>query len=209
LAVTDLKEAHRLLAPLLGSGVAPVLFAVALLCSGQSSTISGTLAGQIVMEGFVQIRLRPALRRLLTRGLAIVPALIVLALAGEGGVMPLLIASQVVLSLQLPFAIVPLIKLTNSSLIMRERANSIPIRMLAGACALAISVANAALIIRTIAELRQPAPLLAAALTILACAGLGLLCIVCCVPLRSRAAAVSSDAPPPLGTAGFGEEPAH
>jgi manganese transport protein len=113
-AVTDLRDAHRLLENLLGSRVAPVAFAIALICAGQSSTITGTLAGQITMEGFLDIRLRPWLRRLMTRLLAIVPAVVVINAMGEGSAMPLLIFSQVVLSLQLPFAVIPLIKFTSS-----------------------------------------------------------------------------------------------
>ena len=111
--VTEIQEAHRLLSPMLGTGIASTLFAVALLTSGQSSTLTATLAGQIVMEGFVEIRLRPWVRRLLTRALAIVPAFAVATWFGEGGVAKLLIASQVVLSLQLPFAVVPLLRFTS------------------------------------------------------------------------------------------------
>jgi manganese transport protein len=111
--VAEIQDAHRLLQPLLGAHVAPIAFAVALIASGQSSTITGTLAGQIVMEGFVRIRLRPIVRRMLTRGLAIVPAVIAIALYGERGTGELLILSQVVLSLQLSFAVIPLIHLVS------------------------------------------------------------------------------------------------
>jgi manganese transport protein len=111
--VTEIQQAFLLLAPLMGTLVAAKLFAVALFASGQSSTLTGTLAGQIIMEGFLNIRVRPWLRRLVTRSLAIVPAFIVIWLAGSGGTLKLLILSQVVLSLQLPFAIVPLINFTN------------------------------------------------------------------------------------------------
>ncbi|MES2849644.1 MAG: Nramp family divalent metal transporter [Bacteroidota bacterium] len=107
--VGEIKEAHRLLAPLLGNGLAPILFAVALIAAGQSSTITGTLAGQIVMEGYLQLRINPWARRLLTRLLAIIPALIVIIIYGEQRVDALLVLSQVVLSLQLGFAIIPLI----------------------------------------------------------------------------------------------------
>ncbi len=107
--VGEIKEAHRLLAPLLGNGLAPILFAVALIAAGQSSTITGTLAGQIVMEGYLQLRINPWARRLLTRLLAIIPALIVILIYGEERVDALLVMSQVVLSLQLGFAIIPLI----------------------------------------------------------------------------------------------------
>ncbi len=107
--VGEIKEAHQLLAPLLGNKIAPVLFAIALIAAGQSSTITGTLAGQIVMEGYLQLRINPWARRLLTRLLAIVPALIVILIYGEDEVDSLLVLSQVILSLQLGFAIIPLI----------------------------------------------------------------------------------------------------
>lgn len=107
--VAEIEDAHRLLAPALGTALAPVLFAVALLASGLNSTVTATLSGQIVMEGFVQLRMKPWARRLLTRSLAIIPAVIVSVIYGERGTGELLVLSQVVLSLQLPFAIVPLI----------------------------------------------------------------------------------------------------
>jgi manganese transport protein len=120
--VATLEEAHALLEPLLGSHLAPLAFAIALLAAGQSSTITGTLAGQIVMEGFIRLRLRPVLRRLLTRSLAIVPAVVVIVWQGEAGVDPLLILSQVILSLQLSFAIVPLVHFTSDRRRMAEFA---------------------------------------------------------------------------------------
>jgi manganese transport protein len=107
--VSQLGQAYELLAPALGVGAASTLFAVALLASGQNSTITGTLAGQIVMEGFLNLRIRPWLRRMITRLIAIVPAMVVAALYGAGGTMKLLILSQVILSLQLPFAVIPLL----------------------------------------------------------------------------------------------------
>ncbi len=107
--VAELKEAHKLLAPLLGTKIAPILFAVALIAAGQSSTITGTLAGQIVMEGYLNLRINPLVRRLITRLLAIVPAVIIILIAGEDKVDSLLVFSQVILSLQLGFAIIPLI----------------------------------------------------------------------------------------------------
>jgi manganese transport protein len=113
-SVADLGDAHQLLTPLLGTSAAGILFAVALLCSGQNATLTGTLAGQIVMEGFVNIRLRPWLRRLITRLVAIVPAVIVVSLYGERGTGALLILSQVILSLQLPFAVFPLVSFTSN-----------------------------------------------------------------------------------------------
>ena len=111
--VADIGDAYKLLTPLLGTTAASVLFAIALLCSGQNATLTGTLAGQIVMEGFIDLRLRPWLRRLITRAVAIVPAIIVVLLYGERGTGPLLILSQVVLSLQLPFAVFPLVLFTS------------------------------------------------------------------------------------------------
>src|SRR5215831_8335222 len=112
-SVADINDAYKLLEPLLGTKAASVLFAVALLCSGQNATLTGTLAGQIVMEGFINLRLRPWLRRLITRLGAIVPAVIVVSLYGERGTGPLIILSQVILSLQLPFAVFPLVMFTS------------------------------------------------------------------------------------------------
>ena len=110
--VADITDAYQLLSPLLGTRLASVLFAVALLLSGQNATLTGTLAGQIVMEGFLNLRLRPWLRRLITRLVAIVPAIVVIMLYGERGAGALLILSQVILSLQLPFAVFPLVTFT-------------------------------------------------------------------------------------------------
>ena len=118
--VADISDAYLLLAPLLGTSLASTLFAVALLFSGQNATLTGTLAGQIVMEGFLNIRLRPWLRRLITRLIAIVPALITVALYGERGSGALLILSQVILSLQLPFAVFPLVLFTGDRRKMGE-----------------------------------------------------------------------------------------
>jgi len=110
--VAELEQVHSFLAPLLGSGIAPTLFAIALLCCGLNSTVTATLAGQIVMEGFIDIRLPPWLRRLTTRAIAIIPAAVVTIWYGEKGTAQLLILSQVILGLQLPFAIVPLVMFT-------------------------------------------------------------------------------------------------
>jgi manganese transport protein len=118
--VAELDQVHSFLEPLLGSKWAPTLFAVALLCCGLSSTVTATLSGQIVMEGFINIKLKPWLRRLTTRMVAIVPAALVTIYAGEKGTAQLLIFSQVVLSLQLPFAIVPLVMFTASNAKMGE-----------------------------------------------------------------------------------------
>lgn len=118
--VIEIGEAHRLLTPALGTAVASTAFAVALLASGQNSAVTATLAGQIVMEGFLSIRLPPALRRMVTRGLALIPALFVTAAYGEKATAQLLVLSQVILSAQLPFAVVPLVKFTSDRLKMGE-----------------------------------------------------------------------------------------
>lgn len=121
--VATLEEAHLLLIPLLGSG-ASILFAVSLLAAGQNSTLTGTLAGQIVMEGFMKFKIRPVIRRIITRLLAIVPAVIVVAIGGDNSANDLLIISQVVLSVALPFAIFPLVHITSSKSKMGVHANS-------------------------------------------------------------------------------------
>ncbi len=121
--VADIGQAYTLLTPVLGASFASILFAVALLCSGQNSTLTGTLAGQIVMEGFIHLRVKPWLRRLITRGLAIVPAAVVIGVMGDKAVTSLLILSQVILSFQLPFAIIPLIHFTSDRKKMGEFAN--------------------------------------------------------------------------------------
>jgi manganese transport protein len=128
--VTEIQQAHQLLAPLLGTTAAGVVFAVALLCSGQSSTITGTMAGQIVMEGFLNFRVQPWLRRFLTRSLAVAPAAFVIYFAGERSTYKLIILSQVVLSLQLPFAVIPLIQFTSDRGRMGEFANKLWVRIL-------------------------------------------------------------------------------
>ena len=126
--VTEIEQAYELLTPLMGTVVAAKLFGVALLASGQSSTLTGTMAGQIVMEGFLNIRVRPWLRRLVTRAIAIVPACVAISLAGSEGTLQLLVLSQVVLNLQLPFAIIPLLQFTNDRNRMGEFASGWKIR---------------------------------------------------------------------------------
>jgi len=144
--VTEIQQAHGLLEPLLGNRIAPIFFGVALLAAGQSSTLTGTLAGQIIMEGFVQIRLRPWVRRLLTRSLALIPAVIVISLAGDGGTYKLLILSQVILSLQLPFAVMPLIHFTGDKSKMGAFASRSWVKILAWATAGIIVVLNGRLV---------------------------------------------------------------
>jgi manganese transport protein len=129
--VTEIQQAHVLLVPLLGTSMAGVLFAVALLCSGQSSTLTGTMAGQVVMEGFVNIRVRPWLRRLITRTMAVVPAALTIYFAGDKATLGLLLLSQAILSMQLPFAIVPLIHFTSDRARMGSFANAAWVRWLA------------------------------------------------------------------------------
>ena len=148
--VGSLLEAHRLLSPLLGSSLAPILFAVALLCAGQASTVTGTLAGQIVMEGFLRVRVRPWLRRVVSRGLAIVPAVIVIVLQGERGVDQLLVLSQVALSLQLSFAVIPLVTFTSDRRYMGEFVNPWWVRGLATITTLVILGLNGKLALETI-----------------------------------------------------------
>ena len=139
--VAEIQDAFKLLTPLLGGG-ASVVFAMALLASGQNSTITGTLAGQIVMEGFLNIRLRPWLRRLITRGIAIVPAVVVALMYGEGGTAKLLVLSQVILSMQLSFAVFPLVAFTSDKLKMGELVNPAWLKVLAYAVALTIAALN-------------------------------------------------------------------
>ncbi len=145
--VESLEEAHRLLNPLLGSAAASALFGCALLAAGQSSALTTTLAGQIVMEGFTKIRLAPWLRRLVTRSLAIVPAVIVTWSYGESATSKLLVLSQVILTLQLPFTVFPLLKLTADRKLMGAFANTRTMNGLAGAIALAITGAGLFLLI--------------------------------------------------------------
>jgi len=140
--VADIADAYQLLSPLLGTTAASVLFAVALLCSGQNATLTGTLAGQIVMEGFINLRLRPWLRRLITRLIAIIPAILVVVLYGDRGTGPLLILSQVVLSLQLPFAVFPLVMFTSDPAKMGEFANPGWVKALAWVVAFVIAGLN-------------------------------------------------------------------
>lgn len=140
--VAEIQEAYQLLSPVLQVPIASTLFAIALLASGQNSTLTGTLAGQIVMEGFLDIRLRPWVRRLLTRLTALIPAIICVILYGERGMAHLLIFSQVLLSLQLGFAIIPLVLFTNDKKKMGYFANSIGIKMLAWTTAAFIILLN-------------------------------------------------------------------
>jgi len=152
IVVTEIQQVHHLLTPLLGTTIASVLFALALIAAGQSSTLTGTLAGQIVMEGFLHFKMRPAVRRLITRLLAIIPAVAVIAVNGEEASFGLLILSQVILSLQLPFAIVPLIHFTSDKIRMKQFANKKWALILAWTTATIIITLNARLIYGVLSE---------------------------------------------------------
>ncbi len=140
--IAEIQDAYQLLSPTLGVVIASAVFAIALLASGQNSTLTGTLAGQIVMEGFLNIRLRPWLRRLITRLIAIVPAVIVTAIYGEHGTTNLLVWSQVILSLQLSFAVIPLILFTSDRRKMGEFVNALWMKILAWVVAGVIVILN-------------------------------------------------------------------
>jgi manganese transport protein len=145
--VAEISEAYRLLSPMLGAGAASVLFAVALLASGQNSTVTGTLAGQIVAEGFLDLKLPIWLRRMVTRLAAIVPAVIVVALMGDTGATRLLVLSQVVLSLQLPFAVVPLVSFTSDRGQMGALVNPLWLKLTAWLIAATVIGLNLTLLI--------------------------------------------------------------
>jgi manganese transport protein len=150
-AVEEIQQAYQLLTPILGAAAAGV-FAFALLCSGQSSTLTGTMAGQIIMEGFLNLRIQPWIRRILTRLLAIVPAIFTIHYAGSIGVSQLIVLSQVVLSMQLPFAVIPLIHFTNDKQRMGQFANKAWVRALAWLCAALIVGLNSWLFFQSISD---------------------------------------------------------
>ncbi len=152
IVVTEIQQAHLMLVPLLGTKMAGVLFAVALLCSGQASTMTGTMAGQIVMEGFLTFRMRPWLRRLVTRMAAIIPAAVAISIAGDQATYKLLILSQVILSMQLPFAVSPLIHVTSDKQKMGVFANALWVRILAWIAAGIIIVLNVRLVVGSVGE---------------------------------------------------------
>ena len=156
--VAAIQDAYKLLSPLLGVGVASILFAVALLASGQNSTLTGTLAGQVVMEGFINLRLRPWMRRLLTRMLAIVPAVCVIGFFGESKTTQLLIASQVVLSMQLGFAVWPLMRFTGEKAKMNGFANALWLTILGWTTAAIIIILN----LKLLFDMFMPLPVLKA-----------------------------------------------
>lgn len=149
--VVEIQDAYRMLDPLVGGAFASVLFGIALLASGQSSTFTGTIAGQVIMEGYLNLRIPCWQRRLLTRGLALIPAFIGVWLMGDGAVGKLLVMSQVVLSLQLPFALYPLIRMTSDKQLMGPFVNRWPTRVLVWGLFVVISAANSWLILQLLA----------------------------------------------------------
>jgi manganese transport protein len=152
IVVNEIAQAHQLLTPLMGTAAASAAFAIALLASGQASTITGTMAGQIVMEGFLNFRMRPWLRRLMTRSIAIIPAAITVYLSGEQGTYRLLILSQVILSMQLPFAVIPLVHFTSDKARMGKFANSLWVRVLAWTAAAIIVGLNLKLVTQILGD---------------------------------------------------------
>jgi manganese transport protein len=148
--IAGISDAYKLLTPMFGAGAA-IIFGIALLAAGQNSTLTGTMAGQITMEGFLGLKMKPVPRRLLTRGLAIIPALIVALIAGEQGTDRLLVGSQVILSLQLGFAVVPMVMFTSDKGIMGKFANSRAVGAAAYGLTAAIILANGWLVIQTLA----------------------------------------------------------
>ncbi|HLA52219.1 MAG TPA: Nramp family divalent metal transporter [Flavitalea sp.] len=156
--VAEIKDAHQLLAPLLGSSLAPIMFAVALIAAGQSSTVTGTLAGQIVMEGYLHLKMNPLLRRLLTRLLAIIPAMIVIGIYGENELDALLIFSQVVLSMQLGFAVIPLIHFVSDKAAMGRYTIGTTTKILSWIVAAILVALNMKLLMNTVGDLFNSSP---------------------------------------------------
>ena len=150
--VAELREAHKLLSPLLGNSLAPALFAIALIAAGQSSTITGTLAGQIVMEGYLNLRINPLVRRLITRALAIIPAVLCILIFGEERVDRLLVLSQVILSLQLGYAIIPLIHFVSDKKTMGDFVIKTPVKLLAWLIAAVLVYLNVTMVVNEIGK---------------------------------------------------------
>ncbi len=187
--VTQIQQAHSLLDNILGSKIAPIAFAIALIAAGQSSTLTGTISGQIVMEGFLNIKMRPWLRRLMTRGIALVPAVIVIAIAGNEGTYRLLIFSQVVLSLQLPFAIIPLIHFTSDKKKMGTFANNIFVKIAVWIVAGVIVALNLKLVYDELTIWGSASPWLWAILCPIALLLVGALGFITFLPLFRKGAA--------------------
>jgi manganese transport protein len=203
--VTEIEQAHVMLAPLLGTTMASVLFAVALLASGQSSTLTGTYAGQIVMEGFLDLRMRPWMRRLITRTLAIVPAVATIYFYGEQSTLALLLLSQAIISMQLPFAVIPLVRFTDDKRRMGEFANRTWVKLLAWSTAAIILALNLWLLVDSAMPWLSASPWRLVATTPLAAGFLILLGWITFSRGRTqapqpepRAAAVATDLPAPV-----------
>jgi len=196
IVVTEIQQAHVLLVPLLGTGAAGVIFAVALLCSGQSSTLTGTLAGQVVMEGFLNFRMQPWLRRLVTRAIAIIPAAVTIYVAGAKSTLGLLLLSQAIISMQLPFAIVPLIRFTNDRQRMGDFANAGWVQVLAWITAGIVIGLNALLAVQATGDGLANAGAWKPLIWVLAVpAGIGLLLLLAWMvfqPIPQRAMAVGA-----------------
>lgn len=186
--VAKIEDAHRLLDPLLGSSLAPILFAVALIASGQSSTVTGTLAGQVVMEGYLHLRINPWLRRLITRMLAIIPAVIVILIYGETKVDDLLVLSQVLLSMQLGFAIIPLIYFVSNKKKMGAFAISLPVQIIAAIVAFILVFLNVRLVFNEIlAFMETPGEIMLKIIIVVAAAGFATLFLAMVLyPLKQK-----------------------
>lgn len=192
--VAEIQDAHRLLEPIVGTVLAPILFAVALLASGQSSTVTGTLAGQIVMEGYLNLRIRPWLRRILTRALAVVPALVCILWFGESSTGSLLVLSQVVLSMQLPFAIIPLLHFVSDRQMMGRFAIGWKLKLAGWAAATLIVGLNVKLVINETTRFLEGASLLVSGLCYLVLGALAfLLLYITFHPLLVRRLKVDRD----------------
>ncbi len=196
--VAEIKDAHQLLAPLLGSSLAPIMFAVALIAAGQSSTVTGTLAGQIVMEGYLRLKMNPLLRRLLTRLLAIIPAVIVIGIYGENELDALLIFSQVVLSMQLGFAVIPLIHFVSDKAAMGRYTIGTTTKILSWIVAAILVALNMKLLMNTVGDLFKSSPSLIVKISVItgALLVLALLLYVIIFPfLRKKKRAVKKSVP--------------
>lgn len=193
--VTEIQQAYQLLSPLLGTTAASVLFALALLSSGQSSTLTGTMAGQIVMEGFLRFRMQPWLRRSVTRFLAITPAALTIYFAGAAGSYKLIILSQIIISFQLPFAVIPLVHFTSDRKRMGEFANGSLLQIASWLCAAIVLVLNIWLVRYLISDLISASgryrPLVLTTLTLAALGCLVLLIMITCWPWFRRAPVAS------------------
>jgi manganese transport protein len=199
IVVTEIQQAHKLLTPLLGGAAGSVLFGAALLCSGQSSTLTGTMAGQIVMEGFLHFRMQPWLRRAVTRMLAIVPAVVTIYISGNEGTTDLIVLSQVILNLQLPFAVIPLVRFTSDPERMGRFANSLWIKLTAWACAAFILILNIWLLWTQVAAWSRQSgayrPLVLGGAAVVGIGFVGLLGIIVLWPSVRRAAPVAVAVP--------------